>query len=109
MATATGYAITTQCKKSLACWQFVSFLSKQVPGSFAPARRSLVKSAAGQDAEVAKIAQASVDSSLMIRSADLAQLSKAIDAFTAAVGEVVSGKASAAEALTAAQQASPLQ
>jgi len=109
MATATGYAITTQCKKSLACWQFVSFLSKQPPGSFAPARRSLVKSAAGQDAEVAKIAQASVDTSLMIRAADLAQLSKAIDVFTAAVGEVVSGKASAAEAMSAAQQASPLQ
>ena len=60
MATATGYAITTQCKKSLACWQFIAFLSKQAPGSFAPARRSLVKSAAGQDAEVAKIPQEKV-------------------------------------------------
>ena len=39
MATATGYTITTQCKKSLACWQFISFLSKQAPGSFAPARQ----------------------------------------------------------------------
>ncbi|MCU0501546.1 MAG: extracellular solute-binding protein [Anaerolineae bacterium] len=108
MATATGYAITTQCKKSLACWQFIAFLSKHAPGSFAPARRSLVKSAAGQDAEVAQIAQAAVDSSLMIRAADLASLSKAIDLFTAAVGEVVSGKASAAEALAAAQRGSPL-
>jgi multiple sugar transport system substrate-binding protein len=109
MATATGYAITTQCKKSLTCWQFVSFLSKQPPNSFAPARRSLVKSATGQDAEVAKIAQASVDISLMIRAADMTQLTQAIGAFTAAVAEVASGKASAAEALTAAQQASPLQ
>jgi multiple sugar transport system substrate-binding protein len=108
MATATGYAITTQCKKSLVCWQFVSYLSKQAPNSFAPARRSLVKSAAGRDADVAKIAQAVVDNSLMIRAADLTQLTRAVDLFTTAVSEVVSGKASAAEALSTAQQASPL-
>lgn len=108
MATATGFAITTQCSNSRACWQLISFLSKQSPNSFAPARRSLAKATTGQDADMATMAQAAVDSSLMIRGADLNQLEKAIGAFMEAVYAVVNGKASAAEALAAAQQASPL-
>ncbi len=108
MATAAGYAITTQCKKSLTCWQFVVFMSKQPSASFVPARRSLLKATTGQDAEVAKIAQGTVDSSLLIRATDLTRLEKAIGIFTAAVNEVVGDKVSAAEAMSAAQRASPL-
>ncbi len=108
MATATGYAITTQCKSSLTCWQFIAFLSKQPASSFAPARKSLIKSATGQDADVARIAEAIGDNSLFIRAGDLTKLEKAIEVFTQAVSEVVSGQASAADALSAAQKASPL-
>lgn len=108
MATAAGYAITTQCQKSLACWQWIAFASQHTVTSFAPARASLVKSAAGQDADVAKIAQASLDSALLIRAGDLSKLEKAIGAFTQAVNAVIEGRASAAEALALAQQASAL-
>lgn len=108
MATATGYAITTQCKKSLTCWQFVVFMSKQPMATFAPARRSLLKATVGQDAEVAGVAQAAVDNALMIRAGDLTRLEKAIGVFTAAVAEVVADKASAAEAMAVAQQQSPM-
>ncbi|MEJ5199051.1 MAG: hypothetical protein WHX53_09015, partial [Anaerolineae bacterium] len=108
MATAAGYGITTQCKKSLTCWQLAVFLSKQPIATFAPARRSLVKAMTGQDVEVARIAQAAADNSLMIRAGDLNKLEKAIEVFMAAVEAVVADKASAAEALAAAQQQSPM-
>jgi hypothetical protein len=108
MATATGYAITTQCKQSLPCWQFIVFMSKQPTSSFAPARRALLKAATGQDVEVARIAQATADSSLMIRAGDLTRLQKAIETFMGALGEVVADKASAAEAMAAAQKLSPM-
>lgn len=108
MATAAGYAITTQCKKSLTCWQFTVFMSKQPISTFAPARRSLLKATTGQDAEVARIAQGSVDSALLIRATDLSRLEKAIGVFTVAVNAVVADKASAAEALSLAQRESPL-
>ncbi|MCX7668701.1 MAG: extracellular solute-binding protein [Anaerolineae bacterium] len=108
MATAAGYGITTQCKKSLTCWQLAVFLSKQPIATFAPARRSLIKTMTGQDVEVARIAQAAADNSLMIRAGDLNKLEKAIEAFMAAVEAVVADKASAAEALAIAQQQSPM-
>lgn len=108
MATATGYAITTQCKKSLACWQFAVFMSKQPVATFAPARRSLLKLTTGQDAEVARIAQAAAENALMIRAGDVSRLEKAIGVFTAAVAAVIADQASAAEALAVAQQQSPM-
>jgi hypothetical protein len=108
MATAAGYAITTQCKKSLMCWQFTVSMSRQPVSTFAPARRSLLKATTGQDAEVARIAQGSVDSALLIRATDLSRLEKAIGVFTAAVNAVVADQASAAEALSLAQRESPL-
>jgi len=108
MATAAGYGITTQCKRSVTCWQLAVFMSKQPIATFAPARRSLVKAVTGQDVEVARIAQAAADNSLMIRAGDLNRLEKAIEAFMAAVEAVVADRASAAEALAAAQQQSPM-
>ncbi len=108
MATATGYGITTQCKKTLTCWQLAVFMSKQPIATFAPARRSLVKAMTGQDVEVARIAQAAADNSLMIRAGDLNKLEQAIEVFMAAVEKVVADQTSAAEALAAAQQQSPM-
>ncbi|MGC8782301.1 MAG: extracellular solute-binding protein [Anaerolineae bacterium] len=108
MATAAGYGITTQCKRTLTCWQLAVFMSKQPIATFAPARRSLIKAMTGQDVEVARIAQAAADNSLMIRTGDLNRLEKAIQVFMAAVEAVVTDKASAAEALAAAQQQSPM-
>ena len=105
MATAAGYAITTQCQKSLSCWQWIAFASQHAVTSFAPARTSLIKSATGQDADVAKIAQASLDSTLLIRAGDLSKLEKVIGAFAQAVNAVIEGGAAAGEALAAAQQA----
>ncbi len=108
MATAAGYAITTQCKRSLTCWQFIAFLSQQPIATFAPARRSLIKAMSGQDAEVARIAQAAADNALMLRGGDINKLEKAIEVFMAALEQVIADKASAAEAMAAAQLNSPM-
>jgi multiple sugar transport system substrate-binding protein len=56
-----GYAISSGTEHYDACWEWIAWLSEQVPYRFMPARRSLAESSAYEDqvgAEVAAVARA---------------------------------------------------
>lgn len=58
IALVEGYFISSQTQHLDACWQWIAFLSKQIPNRLTPARRSLVESTAyerqvGRDAAAA--------------------------------------------------------
>ena len=103
-----GLMISATTPSPQASWKLVSFLSSQSPPWMVPARLSLANSPAfatamGKDhAEGAIIAMK--DASL-VSTFDLPTLSTVIGAFSQATQAVVEGKATALEALTAAQSA----
>ena len=49
LGTASGYLISSQTNFPDACWQWVSFVSQQMPQDAVPARRSLAESSAYRD------------------------------------------------------------
>lgn len=102
----TGYAISAQSQNREAAWQWVTFLSDQVPQNLVPARRSLVKSSdfiERQGEEVSAAALRSVETVTLI-SPKLVQFESSIAAFSQAVRSVVSGETSARIALDGAQE-----
>ncbi len=103
-----GYFISAQTDQPDACWQWISFLSKQMPQRQAPVRRSLAESAEYEEQvgrEIATVVQASMDNVLLL-SPDLANYEEALETFTQAFTTVMDGTSTAEEAMTRAQQQS---
>jgi multiple sugar transport system substrate-binding protein len=101
-----GYFISGQTTHPEAAWAWVRFLSKQLPGTLVPARRSLVESSAFEQligTDVARTARAAMDDALLL-SPELAEFENALQIFGTALGQVLSGQATLDEAMSAAQE-----
>jgi len=107
-----GYFVSSQARHLNACWQWISFLSEQMPSDaqyprrLMPARKSLAESAAYEQqvgSDVAAVAQASVESA-MVPSPRLVEFGGVWEIFWRALDEIVNGRSTPEEAMTRAQQ-----
>jgi multiple sugar transport system substrate-binding protein len=103
---AEGYFISAHTEHREACWRWVSFLSQQPPSRMAPARRSILESAAYEQqagTEIASAARNSLQNPVMI-SPRLAAFGEVIEeAFFPAIESILDESAAPEEALVAAQ------
>jgi len=106
-----GYAIYSQTAYPDACWEWITFLTRQMPSNAAyrlmPARRSLAESKAYEQlagAEVARTARASMENAILINPQAFGEFEDAMQVFAEAVARVVNEEATPAEALGEAQR-----
>lgn len=102
-----GYAIHAQTENPDACWQWITFLSQQMPYRLMPARKSLAESTAygrlvGE--EVAIVARASMEDAVLINLVAFAEFGDDMDLLAEAVGEVIDENMTPREAMEWAQQ-----
>lgn len=103
-----GYAISTRCQYRNACWQWITFLSEQMPLRLMPARRSLAESEAYEEAvgeEVAAVARVSIENAFMVSPEVEERLEEPMEAFVEALDRIVNDGVSALEAMQEAQWA----
>ena len=101
-----GYFISAQTPHADACWEWISFLSQQLPGRLIPVRKSLAEGdefTRQAGSEVAAIARASMENALLL-SPELAAFEQAVDVFGKAFDAVINGRSTPLEAMTWAQQ-----
>lgn len=101
----SGYAITAGSPYPEAAWEFLTFLSEQPPFFLSPARRSIAESkeyVANENEEIAAAARRSAENITLI-STDLVQFGEDLQYITPMVADIVSGEATAQEALDWAQ------
>lgn len=106
MAFAEGYFISASSPSPEACWQWISYLSRQATASMAPPRRSLIESEAYERSvgrEAAATARSAVENVILV-SAELAEYEDVLQIFYMALLGVLDGQLTADEALTFAQQ-----
>ena len=101
----TGYAIASGSQNPEAAWKWLVFLSEQVPQFAMPARRSLAESKDfetrfGQD--VAATARASAENIALVNP-NMVQFGDDLQYFHQAVIDIISGEATARDALDWAQ------
>ncbi len=102
---ATGYAIAADSLHPEAAWKWVNFLSKQVPLTTVPARKSLATSDTFSEqigAENAAAVLAAAENLTLI-SPDIFQFAEDFEYFHQALVEIVNGTLSAEDALNWAQ------
>jgi ABC-type glycerol-3-phosphate transport system substrate-binding protein len=103
-----GYFISAQTQHPEACWNWISFLSTQLPALRAPVRRSLAESDEYErqvGAQVAAVVRASIEDALLL-SPELAEFEDALDLFGQAFEAIFSGRSTPEEAMSWAQQQS---
>ncbi len=99
-------AISSQTEEPEACIKWIAFVSQQLPGEYAPARRSLAESKAYEQAvgsEIATVVQASMGGVLLTES-ELGGMGQALGLFFQAYQPVLEGQVTAFEAMAQAQQ-----
>jgi multiple sugar transport system substrate-binding protein len=105
------HAISAKTEHLQASWQWIVFLSRQMPPSSMPARRSLARSDAYEDAvgeEAAAAARAAIESTVVLPFYVHRERLQEIERFYAAVLDAAEGKAAPQQALSEAQGASKL-
>jgi ABC-type glycerol-3-phosphate transport system substrate-binding protein len=108
MAGVEGVAISSSTEHPAACWEWITWLSEQVPNGPMPARRSLAESSAYEDrvgTQVATAARASMESTVIVNVEALIQFEEAMDAYDDALEEILQGFATPVEAMNEAQHA----
>jgi multiple sugar transport system substrate-binding protein len=106
LAFAAGYFISSQTQYRDACWQWISFLSQQMPQDAVPARRSLAESATYEQivgSDVAAIARASLEDADLL-SPELVEFGYVMGAFGRALDRIINGGATPEEAMAQAQR-----
>jgi ABC-type glycerol-3-phosphate transport system substrate-binding protein len=106
-AVVEGYAISASTQHPDACWEWIAWLSKQVPYRLMPARKSLAESSAYEElvgAEVAAAARASMEHAFFINTAHLGQYEGAMEAFGDALRDILQGHKTPREAMDEAQR-----
>jgi multiple sugar transport system substrate-binding protein len=104
---AIGYFISAEAASPEACWQWISFLSGQIPQGLMPARKSVAESNAFEvlvGADVASVARTSMESAMLPTPELLAQFGPALGLFGNALETVLGANGTAEEALSRAQQ-----
>jgi ABC-type glycerol-3-phosphate transport system substrate-binding protein len=107
MAITEALAISMRSEHPEACWQWISFVSRQVPNRLAPARRSLAKSSVYEEqvgVEIAAVVNAALDDAVLITPDLLGFRRELWGTWRAAMEEMLSGRATAREAMEWAQQ-----
>ncbi len=110
--TSTLYAISSRSADRHASWEWLSFLSRQMPPESTPARRSLAASEAYAQAvgeEIAAATRAALESDVVLAFYVEERRMDAIGAFNEAVLSVCEGEMAAQQALGLAQEASRFQ
>ena len=105
-----GYYISARTQYPDACWKWISFLTQQLPNRQTPARKSLVESNEYKQRvgdEVAAVTQASLEKALLL-SPTLAEYDEVLTIFGKAFEAIMTEQSTAEEAMTAAQEESPL-
>ncbi|MBC7234866.1 MAG: extracellular solute-binding protein [Chloroflexi bacterium] len=106
IAIVQGYVISASAKSPDACWEWISYLSKQPTSGAIPARRSLLEGKTYErlvgEADAALARRAMGDAELL--SPQLSGFLPAFERFSQAMYRIVNGSATAEEALTAAQR-----
>ena len=102
-----GYAISSETPHTDAGWEWILFLSDQMPRRLMPPRRSLAESKTyeqlvGED--VAAAARASMENAVLISPDAWAEFGPAMEIFEKAVGAIVEGNTTPEEAMDQAQQ-----
>lgn len=103
-----GYFISSQTLHPDACWEWIAFLSGQIPARQAPARRALAESAEYEQTvstQVAAVVRSSMENALML-SPKLAEFEEALGLFSQAFESILNESASPQEAMSWAQQQS---
>jgi multiple sugar transport system substrate-binding protein len=98
-----AYAASSHTKYPDACWQWITYLSKQPPPFVSPARRSLAESTAFAEqvgAEAAAIARAAVEEALIVTNVQMAGLDQSADGFDEALQAIMNGKVDALQGLS---------
>ena len=106
LGTASGYLISSQTSFPDACWQWISFLSQQMPQAAVPARRSLAESSAYRDRvgrEVVDVAHASLELAALL-SPGMMQFWGDLGHFWRAIDSISRGSATPEEAMVRAQR-----
>jgi ABC-type glycerol-3-phosphate transport system substrate-binding protein len=110
IASVEGYYVSSQAQHVDACWRWIAFLSEQVADRLAPARRSLVESAAyGQQvgSDIAAVVRESLEGELLLFPVDLSEeVEAASGILLQALDEIANGQTTPQEALEWAQQQS---
>jgi ABC-type glycerol-3-phosphate transport system substrate-binding protein len=104
-----GYTISPQAENPDACWQWVSFLTHQMPRYGMPVRKSLVASEAFEDEmgqDVAAVARAFIEYAMWLNPTAW-DIYGTFDIFNEGVAKIVGNNETAGGAMTWAQQKSP--
>jgi len=107
LAQAEALVISSQAKYPDACWQWVTFLSRQVPARLAPVRRSVAESPAFErlvGVENAAVARASAENAIVIPPYTPELFGEIGQLWFQAIGAILSGQATPREAMVQAQQ-----
>jgi multiple sugar transport system substrate-binding protein len=100
-----AYAIAADTEYPDACWQWLRFLSEQMPAYAMPARRSLAESEAYENRvglQVALVALESVENALLVTNAQAElepDMEQYIERYMEALQEIMNGNTTAREAL----------
>ena len=101
-----GFGIASGSQSPLAAWEWVVFLTEQVPMLNMPARRSLAESSEYEvlmgNPEIASVARNAAENIVLIGS-DVVQFGNDLQYFNQAIEDIISGDATAEEALNLAQ------
>jgi ABC-type glycerol-3-phosphate transport system substrate-binding protein len=103
---ADGYFISSGTSHPDECWQWIAFLSEQLPARQIPPRRSLAESdayVAQVGADVAAVARASLESAMLF-SPRVFEFEDEIEALGEALYAAVNGDLPPQDALSMAQQ-----
>jgi ABC-type glycerol-3-phosphate transport system substrate-binding protein len=104
--TVDGYVISAEAQNLEECWKWLVFLSSHVPRNLIPARESVAESKAYEQRvgkDLARVARLCMEDAVLI-SPNVVGFEKALDAFQAAVEEVINRRLTAEEAMDWAQR-----
>ena len=88
-------------------WEWMAYLSEQIPPFVLPARRSLAESAEYTEQvgdEIATVARTSIEDALIVPDIQITDLGQEVEGLGEALVEIMNGTVTALEALTALQQ-----
>jgi multiple sugar transport system substrate-binding protein len=103
-----GYFVSSNAQNPDACWEWISFLSEQMPHRQAPVRRSIAESAEYErevGPEVAAVVRSSMEDAMLL-SPELVQFEDAMGLFGQAFEAIMSERSTPEEAMTWAQRES---
>jgi multiple sugar transport system substrate-binding protein len=102
-----GYAISAKTAQRDTAWQWISFLSKEMPRRLAPPRRSVATAKAYEEAagrEVAAVVRQAMETAFLISPWTMGEMLGALQLFLQAVNPVINQGVPAQDALEQAQR-----